>query len=51
MNVNIKGTLLITKIVAKKMVAGGKGGSIVNISSTVYFDKLAENLEQTFVKC
>ncbi|ODM95655.1 L-xylulose reductase [Orchesella cincta] len=33
LNINIKGTLLTTKIVAKKMIAGGKGGSIVNISS------------------
>ncbi|CAL8122470.1 unnamed protein product [Orchesella dallaii] len=33
MNTNMKGTLLITKIVSKKMIAAGKGGSIVNISS------------------
>lgn len=35
LNVNIKGTLCITKVVSKKMIANGKGGSIVNISSVV----------------
>lgn len=35
MDVNIKGTLCITKVATKKMIANGKGGSIVNISSAV----------------
>ena len=33
MGINTKGTLFLTQLVANKMVAKGKGGSIVNISS------------------
>ena len=33
MEINTKGTLFLTQIVAKEMVKAGKGGSIVNISS------------------
>ncbi len=33
MGINTKGTLFLTQLVANKMIAGGKGGSIVNISS------------------
>ena len=33
MGINTKGTLFLTQQVANKMVAGGKGGAIVNISS------------------
>lgn len=33
MGINTKGTLFLTQLVANRMVAGGKGGAIVNISS------------------
>ena len=33
MGINTKGTLFLTQAVAREMVANGKGGSIVNISS------------------
>ena len=33
MGINTKGTLFLTQLVANKMVAAGKGGAIVNISS------------------
>lgn len=33
MEINVKGTLLCSQIVAKAMIEGGKGGSIINISS------------------
>jgi NAD(P)-dependent dehydrogenase (short-subunit alcohol dehydrogenase family) len=33
MSINTKGTLFLTQAVAKQMIAQGKGGSIVNISS------------------
>ena len=33
MGINTKGTLFLTQMVANQMVAGGKGGAIVNISS------------------
>ncbi|CAL8122178.1 unnamed protein product [Orchesella dallaii] len=33
MNVNFKAVVLVTQIIAKKMIARGSGGSIVNISS------------------
>ena len=33
MGINTKGTLFLTQLVANKMIAQGKGGSIVNISS------------------
>ncbi len=33
MGINTKGTLFLTQLVANRMIAGGKGGSIVNISS------------------
>lgn len=33
MNVNIKAVLFLSQIIAKKMIANGKGGSIVNVSS------------------
>ena len=34
-DVNLKAVINIMQVVAKKMVAGGKGGSIVNISSNI----------------
>lgn len=33
MNINVKAMLFVSQILAKKMVANGKGGSIVNVSS------------------
>ena len=33
MGINTKGTLFLTQLVANQMIAQGKGGSIVNISS------------------
>lgn len=34
-NVNVKSYMNVTKIVANKMIAAGKKGSIVNVSSVV----------------
>eukprot|EP00794_Sanderia_malayensis_P009082 gene9082-10051_t len=33
MNINVKAVLFLSQLIAKKMIAEGKGGSIVNISS------------------
>jgi len=33
MDINVKGLLAVSKVITKKMIDAGKGGSIVNISS------------------
>ncbi len=39
-NVNVKSVINVTKIVSNKMIAAGKKGSIVNISSVVSYQRL-----------
>lgn len=39
-NVNLKAVINVSQIVAKQMVARNSGGSIVNISSQVFYFKL-----------
>ena len=43
-NINARGTLLVTKYASKGMVAAGKGGSIVNVSSQASLVGLAGHI-------
>jgi len=50
MNVNVKGIINVSQLVAQKMIDGNQGGSIVNVSSLASRFGLAETLSYTLTK-